>query len=311
MRVLNFGSMNIDTVFSVSHAASAGESLSVPDPEIHAGGKGLNQSIAAARAGAEVFHAGRVGSDGAFLLDLLRCDGIDVSCVVPDSSLRSGGAIIQVEPEGRNTMLIYGGANRRLDEGQIGSTLNRFGSGDILMLQNETNLTQTILCRAAEKGMYTIYNPSPITPEIFTMPYERVDLLIVNEDEAAALAGGSFAPQETLLRLHQLCPNTIVFTLGQRGSCAFFRDEMYFQEIFPVNAVDTTGAGDTFAGYIAAALARGEDLPAALRTASAASAIAVTKHGAAVSIPTLSEVEAFLKSRNAQATSRHVPRAGS
>lgn len=295
MRVLNFGSMNIDTVFQVSHAAMAGESLSVPDPAINAGGKGLNQSVAAARAGADVFHAGRVGEDGTFLLRLLEADGVNVSCVVQDHTARSGGAIIQVEPGGRNTMLIYGGANRQLDEAQIDGVLERFERRDILMLQNETNLVLTILCGAAKKGMYTIYNPSPVTSEIFGMPYELVDLLIVNEDEAAALAGGCYPPEEMLSHLHQICPNTVILTLGQRGSYAVLQDGATFhQEIFRVNAVDTTGAGDTFAGYIAAALARGDELPSAMRTAAAASALAVTRHGAAVSIPAMREVMEFL-----------------
>lgn len=294
MRILNFGSMNIDTVFSVSHAASAGESLSVPDPEVHAGGKGLNQSIAAARAGAEVFHAGRVGADGSFLLQLLARDGVDVSCVTTDTAARSGGAIIQVEPGGRNTMLIYGGANKRIDETQLDAVFARFGRGDMLMLQNETNLALTILCRAAEKGMRTLYNPSPVTPEIFGMPYAQIDLLIVNEDEAAALAGGLYPPEEMLGRLHKICPNTVILTMGQRGSYTILDGQIFHQEIFPVNAVDSTGAGDTYAGYVAACLARGDGLQGAMRTAAAASALAVTRLGAASSIPSAREVAAFL-----------------
>ncbi len=294
MRILNFGSMNIDTVFAVSHAAEAGVSLAVPDPEIHAGGKGLNQSIAAARAGASVCHAGRVGADGDFLLQLLQRDGVDTSCVTVDRAARSGGAIIQVEPEGRNTMLIYGGANRRLEETQLDVVFSQFGEGDILMMQNETNLSRSILCRAAEKGMYTIYNPSPITEVIFDMPYQLVDLLIVNEDEGAALSGGTYPPDEMLKRLYELCPNTVILTLGQAGSCAISAEGVLQQDIFPVKALDSTGAGDTFAGYIAASLARGSSLRDAMRTAAAASALSVTRHGAAVSIPTLQEVEAFL-----------------
>ena len=294
MRVLNFGSMNIDTVFSVSHAVLTGESLAVSNPEIHAGGKGLNQSIAAARAGAKVFHAGCVGNDGEFLLRFLEENGVDVSCVAQGQTVRCGGAIIQVEPGGRNTMLIYGGANGRLDETQIESVFTFFDRGDILMLQNETNLTPSILCRGSEKGMYIIYNPSPVTPEIFSMPYHLVDLLIVNEDEAAALTGSNDSPKEMLLRLHQICPNTIVLTMGQCGSFAFDKGVTYYQDIFPVQSIDTTGAGDTFAGYLAAGMASGELLSAAMRTAAAAAALAVTRHGAAESIPARNEVITFL-----------------
>lgn len=294
MRILNFGSMNIDTVFSVSHAASAGESLAVPDPEIHAGGKGLNQTIAAARAEAEIFHAGRVGADGDFLLELLTRNGVDISCVTKDAASPSGGAIIQVEPGGRNTMLIYGGANKRIDEAQVDAVFRHFGRDDMLMLQNETNLALTILCCASEKGMRILYNPSPVTSEIFSMPYERVDLLIVNEDEAAALAGGAYPPEEMLGRLHQICPNTVILTMGQQGSYTILDGSVFHQKIFPVNAVDSTGAGDTYTGYIAACLAHGDGLRAAMRTASAASALAVTRLGAASSIPAMHEVLAFL-----------------
>ena len=299
MKVLNFGSLNIDTVFTVPHVAAPGKSLSVPDPEIHAGGKGLNQSIAAARAGAQVFHAGCVGNDGDFLLRLLAQDGIDTSLVRKNPSSRSGGAIIQVEPDGRNTMLIYGGANRQISEEQMQTVLRFFTAGDILMLQNETNLTASILNYAAQKGMRIVYNPSPVTKELFAIPYSLVDLLIVNEDEAAALTNGIFPPEESLLRLRRQCPNTIVLTLGQRGAYALSANETYYQPVFPVEAVDTTGAGDTFAGYLVASLARGDTLPFAMRIAAAASALAVTRHGAAVSIPKRSDVEAFM-SKNSE-----------
>ncbi len=299
MRILNFGSMNIDTVFSISHAAAPGESLAVTDPQIHAGGKGLNQSVAAARAGADVCHAGRVGADGDFLLRLLAADGVDVSFVMTDPDARSGGAIIQVEPEGRNTMLIYGGANRRLDERQIDEVLSHFASGDLLMMQNETNLPQRILRQAAEKGLYTVYNPSPITDAVFHLPYEQVNLLIVNEDEGAALAGGDYPPEEMLRRLQALGPETVILTLGSAGSLALSGGKVIRQEIFPVEAVDSTGAGDTYAGYIATSLARSLPLEQAMRLAAAASAISVTRHGAAASIPKLEEVMAFLEERTA------------
>ncbi len=294
MRIVNFGSMNIDTVFSVSHAAAAGESLSVSDPEIHAGGKGLNQSIAAVRAGAPVFHAGRAGADGDFLLQLLKCNGVDVSYVAVDHTARCGGAIIQVESSGRNTMLIYGGANKQIDKAQLDAVFTQFGQGDMLMLQNETNLVLPILCRAAENGMRILYNPSPVTAEIFDIPYQQVDLLIVNEDEATALAGGRYPAEEMLARLYQICPNTVILTLGQQGSYAISEEKIYYQPIFPVKAVDSTGAGDTYAGYIAAGLSRGDTLPQAMRIAAAAAALSVTQHGAAASIPTRQDVEDFL-----------------
>lgn len=298
MRILNFGSLNVDTVFSVSHVAAAGESLSVPDPKIHAGGKGLNQSIAAARAGATVFHAGRTGPDGTFLLQLLAHNGVDISYVSVDPTAHCGGAIIQVEADGTNTMLIYGGANKQIDYAQMDAVLSHFGGGDMLMLQNETNLVRSILCRAAENGMYTIYNPSPVTPEIFDIPYEQVNLLIVNEDEAAALAGGDYPVETVLQRLYQICPNTVILTLGQRGSYAISEGTIYYQPIFPVKAADSTGAGDTFTGYIAAGLTRGDTLPQAMRIAAAASALSVTKHGAAASIPTRQDVDTFLASKD-------------
>ncbi len=159
--------------FSVSHAASAGESLSVPDPEVHAGGQGAQPIYCGGAGRRRGLSRGTWGADGNFLLQLLARDGVDVSCVMMDTAARSGGAIIQVEPGGRNTMLIYGGANKRIDETQLDAVFARFGRGDMLMLQNETNLALTILCRAAEKGMHTLYNPSPVTPEILVCLMRR------------------------------------------------------------------------------------------------------------------------------------------
>lgn len=298
MRIVNFGSLNIDTVFSVDHSAAPGESMPVRDPQTFAGGKGLNQSIAAARAGGAVWHAGRIGPDGVFLTDLLTKDGVDTSFVLLDQDAKSGGAIIQVEPNARNTMLIYGGANRRLTEEQVDAVLQNFSAGDFLILQNETNLTRRMIEIAFDKGIRIVYNPSPITPDLFEMPFEKVDLLIVNEDEGAALAGGTYEPEEMLRRLHDVCPNIVILTLGKDGSYAMENGELIHQEIFPVEAVDSTGAGDTYAGYITAGLDRGESLRDAMRMAAAASAIAVSRNGAAASIPTLEETKAFLAKQN-------------
>jgi len=231
MRIVNFGSLNIDTVFSVEHSAAPGESMPVADPQTFAGGKGLNQSIAAARAGGTVSHAGRIGPDGVFLTDLLKEDGVDTAYVLLDPAVKSGGAIIQVEPNARNTMLIYGGANRRLDEEQVDTVLNAFGAGDFLMLQNETNLTRRMIERAAERGIRIVYNPSPITPEIFDMPFDKINLLIVNEDEGAALANGVYPPEEMLRRLHQVCPNIVILTLGKDGSYAMENGNEYVKSI--------------------------------------------------------------------------------
>ena len=287
-KILNIGSLNLDYVYAVPHFVEAGETLLSSRRDVFAGGKGLNQTVAAARAGAEVCHGGAVGADGDMLLDLLRDAGADVSAVAR-VDVPTGHAVIQVTPQGENAILILGGANRAVSHETVGIALEKVGPGDILLLQNEINGLDHIIRRAAQKGLRILFNPAPMEKAVKDLPLELLDTLIVNEGEGKALAGDMDA-------LKAAYPNQkILLTQGSRGASLWTGSEVIFQPAFPVKAVDTTAAGDCFLGYYAAALA--EDLPyaAALRLAAAASALSVQRQGAAPSIPLRGEVEDYLK----------------
>lgn len=287
-KILNIGSLNLDYAYAVPHFVAAGETLLSSRRDVFAGGKGLNQTVAAARAGAEVCHGGAVGADGDMLLDLLRDAGADVSAVAR-VDVPTGHAVIQVSPQGENAIIILGGANRAVSPETVGIALEKVGPGDILLLQNEINGLDHIIRRAARKGLRILFNPAPMEDAVKDLPLELLDTLIVNEGEGKALAGDMDA-------LKAAYPNQkILLTQGSRGASLWTGSEVIFQPAFPVKAVDTTAAGDCFLGYYAAALA--EDLPYAdaLRLAAAASALAVQRPGAAPSIPIRSEVEAYLR----------------
>lgn len=301
MKILNFGSLNIDNVYAVDHFIRPGETMSTGGMEIFCGGKGLNQSIALAKAGAEVYHAGAVGNrDGERLLAALAAAGVDTAWVRRTKGV-SGHTVIQVDPSGQNCILLYGGANREITEQQIDETLAHFESGDLLLLQNEINGLPYLMNQAKKRGMKIYLNPSPVTKELFEMPLELTDCFILNEIEAADLceSRGSRVglPQEEQYPelLHGLFPQAeILLTLGSKGSRYFNGAKRVSQEAFAVKAVDTTAAGDTFTGYFIAAQAEGRSLPDCLRRASGAAALAVTRKGASVSIPEAAEVECFL-----------------
>ena len=293
MKFLNFGSLNLDMVYSVDHTVRPGETVASAKLDYFCGGKGLNQSIALARAGAKVFHAGCVGEDGKRLTDKLTGNSVDVS-FVHKSKLPSGHAIIQVDKNGQNSILIFGGANREITHEQIKNVLSDFSSGDRLFLQNEINGIADIIDAAYEKGMEIVFNPSPFGAEIKSFPLEKVTWFVVNETEAQELTGQS-DPQKALAAFSENFPKSnIVLTLGGDGAYCLADGRIYHRDIFRVPVVDTTAAGDTFLGFFFALL-NDRGVEEALRYASAASAIAVSRSGASVSIPTLDEVEDFLK----------------
>ncbi len=292
MKVCNFGSLNLDLVYAVDHAVLPGETLSSSNREEFCGGKGLNQSIALARAGAQVYHAGCIGADGGMLRALLEENGVDVRYVW-ELSGASGHAVIQVDGNGQNSILLYGGTNRRIPEEMVTAVLAEFAPGDWLVLQNEINALPFIMQTARERGMRVIFNPSPFENGILSYPLEAVSWFVVNEIEGAAIAGVE-EPREILARLAERYPSAgVVLTLGQRGSLCYVDGQVYQQPIFPVQAKDTTAAGDTFLGYFFASLEE-YGPKEALRMASAASALSVTVDGAAPSIPSLAAVKAFL-----------------
>ena len=290
MKILNFGSCNIDYVYSLPHMVRPGETLSAEKMEIFAGGKGLNQTIAAARAGAAIFHAGCIGEDGGFLRDLLQESGADTS-LIEKVPLKNGHAIIQVDENGENSIFIFKGSNGAVTKPYVDQVLARFSEGDLLLLQNEINLLPYIVQKAYEKGIQIALNPSPFNEALNALDLNQITYLILNKVEA-----GGFSEKEDVLSdlLHRYPRLKIILTLGKGGSLYRDREQEFFCPAFQVKAVDTTAAGDTFTGYFFAHLARGESIETALKTASAASALSVSKMGAAPSIPCLAEVQAAL-----------------
>lgn len=292
MKILNFGSLNLDHVYTVDHFIRPGETMSAEKLEIFCGGKGLNQSIALARAGAEVYHAGAAGkADGERLLAALSAAGVDVSLVRRTEGV-SGHAIIQVDKSGQNCILLFGGANKGITREQVDETLSHFEPGDLLLLQNEVSELSYLIDGASRRGMKIYLNPSPVTEELLGMPLDKVDCFILNEIEAADICGVTVSDKELPGRLHQKYPKaTILLTLGEKGSIYYDGVNLFEQPACFVKAVDTTAAGDTFTGYFMESVACGSDIRSALLQAAKASAIAVSRKGASVSIPTKAEVE--------------------
>lgn len=293
MKILNFGSCNIDFVYDVSHMVQPGETLAAKNLQNFPGGKGLNLSIALARAGAFVYHAGCVGEDDTLLQSVLKENGVDLKFlkVVPEPT---GHAIIQVDEHGENSILIYGGANMAITKEHIDEVLSEFGEGDLLFLQNEINNLPYIIEEAYKRGMRILLNPSPYQEELKQLDFHKLDTVILNQLEAKAFSGQT-EPLECLKALRESYPKLhVVITLGKDGCLYADDNKIYRQPAYHVAAIDTTAAGDTFAGYFTAGLYRKESPEMILKNAAAAAAIATTRKGASPSIPTMKEIEKFL-----------------
>ncbi len=290
MKALNFGSLNLDYVYNVPHFVQPGETLSAASQSVFPGGKGLNQSVAFAKAGAVIYHAGCVGQGGAMLEQVLKESGVNVDYLAAVKELQ-GNAVIQVNPEGQNCILLFGGSNQCITEAQIESTFSHFDAGDYLILQNEVNSLSKIVDAGYVRGMRIVLNPSPYNEIINSVDLSKISWLLMNEVEAEQLSG-SDDPEEAWKKIHENYPElSVLITLGSQGSMAFSGSETVHQDAFPVKAVDTTAAGDTFTGYFVTGLMGNLPLAECLRRASMASSISVTRPGAASSIPTKEEVD--------------------
>ena len=287
MKVLNFGSLNLDYVYAVDEFVQPGETRSSLGREIHCGGKGLNQSIALARAGLPVWHAGIIGQEGGILKDALAESGVRLDFLRRQDA-PGGHTVIQVNRRGQNCILLYPGTNAAITKEYVDEVLSSFDFGDVLLLQNEINLGPYIMEKAAERGLFIAFNASPI-PGVENYPLEFVYWLFVNEIEGAALSGET-APRAIPRALRAKFPKTeIILTLGSDGSFWDNGRETVFCPACHVQAVDTTAAGDTFTGYFLRGVL-GEDTGLApLTLATRASAIAVTRPGAAPSAPLLAK----------------------
>ena len=297
MKIYNFGSLNVDRVYGVEDFVRAGETILAKSLSFFPGGKGLNQTIALARAGANVYHVGCIGRDGGILKETLVDNHVPLT-YVKELDADGGHTALQVSESGQNAIIVYSGTNHMLTEEFIDEVMQTIEPGDYVLMQNEINLVPYIIRRAKEAGAVVALNPSPITKELTTYPLELVDLFIVNEIEGEALTGEK-EPEKILCVFREKYPHAkIVLTLGSEGSC--YQDEETFatQEIYKNTVVDTTGAGDTYCGYLLTCLMEGVPVKEALNMATAASSIAVSKQGAAPSIPKREEVEEFLKERN-------------
>lgn len=298
MKILSFGSLNIDYVYSVPHFVKKGETLSAKELNVYTGGKGLNQSIALARAGVETYQAGAIGTDGMFLLEQLKEAGVKTDLVKILDDVRTGNAIIQNDDEGDNCIVLFGGANQAITKEQVDEVFKDFTNEDYLLIQNEINELSYIVEKAKEEGMKIILNPSPMNEKIMKLPLDQIDYFILNEIEAMQILEMD-KPEEIdgkyiASLLHERFKDaTIVLTLGSEGSVCISDDEYVEQSIYKVKAIDTTAAGDTYTGYFIAGILNGKTIKESMDIASKASAIAVTRQGAAPSIPVLEEVEEY------------------
>lgn len=285
-RVLNVGSLNLDLVYRVAHIVRSGETLATESFTCLPGGKGLNQSVALARAGVEVCHFGAVGQDGGSLLEVLREAGADVSLVATREG-ETGRAMIQCDHGGENAILLQPGVNHELEGSRLLAAMDAMQSGDYLLLQNETNLVLEAVREGNRRGLVVCWNAAPFSPLARQVSLEEVHVLIVNETEAEGLSG-EVSPQHALQALARRMPTaTIVVTLGAEGSLVWQNEKTFAVPACPCpEVVDTTAAGDTFTGYLLASMLLGSTLPDSLVQASRAAAWCIARPGAAPSIPT-------------------------
>lgn len=294
MKILNIGSCNIDYFYEVEHLMRAGETITTHQLEVQCGGKGLNQSIAASKAGVVVYHAGIVGKDGDILKEALKESNVQCDYLIK-SNHKTGHAIIQRERSGENCIMVYPGSNHAFTEEMIQNIINSFEPEDILIVQNETNLVREMLAKGTERGMTTILNPAPYLTNIKEIDLNTVNYIVINEVEGKDLTG--YDDDEEIVSY--LCDTyshlKVILTQGSKGCLYGYQQQRIHQPAFKVNAIDTTAAGDTFIGYFAACLVRGLEVKKILTVASKASSITVTGKGSSNSIPSWDQVVAELK----------------
>ena len=291
MKVLSFGSLNYDHVYEMDHFTQPKETQSSLSYIRNFGGKGLNQSIALAKAGMDVYHAGKVGSDGQDFIDYLQKYNVKTDYLLKDNGEATGHAIIEI-CKGQNRIILHGGANQSIDEKQIDEVLAHFEPGDILLVQNEISSMAYLIEKAHEKGLTIVFNTAPMNEKVFTYPLDLIDIFIVNEIEGAGLAGVETNDIDAIIRaLKEKYPEKkIVMTVGEKGSYYIEKDTLIHQDIYEVEVVDTTAAGDTFTGFFLASYLKDGNVKKAMDLAAKASSITVQGKGAAQSIPEISQL---------------------
>ncbi len=287
--IFNLGSINIDHIYRVPHFPAPGETLISDSYSKGLGGKGANQSIAIARAGGRVVHIGAIGEDALWTKQILADAGVDVTAVAALAS-PTGHAIINVDKTGENCITLFEGANILIGEGQISAALAQARAGDWLLLQNEVNNGPFAAKLARAKGLKVAYVAAPFDAEKVQKMLPHVDMLSVNEGEAAMVCEALGVSED------EIPVEKLLITRGRAG--VSYRDgaDRYSQPVYKVEAVDTTGAGDTFMGYFIAQIDSGKSPQEALRMGAAAAALKVTKKGTAEAIPAMEDVAGFIRS---------------
>lgn len=297
MKFLVFGSLNIDIVYQLQHIVMPGETITSNARSIHPGGKGANQAAALARAGAETFMAGKIGTDGIFLKNKLHEFNVNTDFISIDQLNPSGHGLIQLAENGENAIVLFPGTNRQIDEQEIKLVFEHFAPGDVILLQNEINALDRIIAAAADKQMKIAFNPAPFTDDILLLPLDKISFLFVNRIEAAQLTRmpENTSPEILLQHTAQKMPHAeIILTLGGSGAIHYSNNNVTQVNAFQAQPLDTTGAGDTFIGFFLFLRAKGMTPQNAMTHACAASAIAITRLGAMNSIPDADEVDRFI-----------------
>jgi ribokinase len=277
--IVVFGSINVDLIVPVPRLPRAGETVLGGDYAILPGGKGANQALAARRAGAEVVLAGAVGMDSfaGIALDLLRGEGVDTR-LVRVVEQPTGCAAIIVSSEGENTIAVAPGANASARSDQVPDEFLSTGTTLVVQMEVPPSETAMLIRRLRTRGGYSLLNLAPALPIDIAL-LEEMDLVVANEGEAAATGSD---PEQLARRLRQ----GLVVTRGAAGALAILRDGIRIEvPALAIEPVDTTGAGDTFVGVLAAALDLGSPLEAALHRASAAAGLACLARGAQTAMP--------------------------
>lgn len=291
-RIITLGSLNLDFTYQLPKPLETGETLSSLSYRCGAGGKGANQSIAAARAGAEVFHAGRIGSDGTLLRRTLAESGVKLD-FLEEVETPTGHAVVLINDAGDNSIVLYGGANRTIDDAFIDRVVAAACPGDILLLQNEVSDIGYAMKAGKKAQMRIAFNFAPFDPELAPkLPLSLCDYLFLNRIEAGGIAGKSEV-EEILETLARRFPETeLVLTLGPEGAIALTPAGERFHADSPrVEVVETTAAGDTFIGYYLAGILDGLKPGKALERACRAAALCCSRAGAAESIPTRADLD--------------------
>lgn len=303
-QVTVLGSLNVDTTLRIARMPQPGETLSTENKSSAAGGKGANQAVAAARAGAQTRFIGKVGNDeaGRFMVESLKNDGIDTSAIVTDKTVGTGSAFILLDEEGQNSILVYGGSNQQIKPAEVTAVEAEIAKADFLITQFETPQAATLAAftLAKQHGVTTILNPAPaakIDPAILKV----TDLVVPNETESAVLTGIEVTDVASMdanaVKFREMGVKNLIITVGSKG--AYYNTEKYgsgFVPAFKVKAVDTTAAGDTFIGALSSQLTPDlSNVEAALVFAQRASSLTVQGLGAMPSIPTFDQVQAAAK----------------